>query len=162
MSVFSSGLIKLIAAGMICGGLLAAGGKGPQREILRFGCACLMIILPMTMLQGVEWNSIGLERYKSQLEAAAEQAQAQTRSAILHQTETDLEKEIERQALALSLNCTVKAVCERNDAGAIQVVAVTIQYHSGPREQLSVFRQTMASLLAVPQEKILIQEVKQP
>ena len=51
MTAVALALLRLAGAGLICGGLLALGGTGSRREILRFGCACLMVILVLDLLR---------------------------------------------------------------------------------------------------------------
>ena len=60
-------LLRLAGAGLICGGLLALAGTGSRREILRFGCACLMVILVLDLLRQTDLPEDFPSRYESQV-----------------------------------------------------------------------------------------------
>ncbi len=157
-----TGLVKLAAAGLLCSGLLSLGGKGAGREILRFGCACLMIVLVMTMVRGADLSLTGLEGYKTQIQDSVQKTHEENRLALLRQTEQDLARELERQAESLSLNCRAAVLCRVDQKDVVWVEQVTVFYHAGPRESLGELRQRIVSLLAVPEGQIIIREEEKP
>ncbi len=153
-----NGLLKLIAAGLICGGLLSMSAKGPQREILRFGCACLIMILLISVLRNLDLASFDLRLSQSELETTVEQTQAQNRTAILRETERTLKEEAERQAAILGLDCTAEVACAVDTAGVVTVTQVIYTYHGGQREALTLLKQTTTAVFGVPGEQIIIRE----
>ncbi len=153
-----NGMLKLIAAGLVCGGLLSMSAKGPQREILRFGCACLIMILLISVLRSLDLTSFDLPLSQSELETTVEQTQEQNRTAILRETEGALKAEAERQATVLGLDCTAQVVCAVDTAGVVAVTQVIYTYHSGQREALTVLEQMTIAVFGVPGEQIIIRE----
>lgn len=157
MTALSAGLVKLVAAGLVCGGLLTLSG-GAQKEILRFGCACLMVILLLSLLRQTDLPAFDTGWYESQVQSQVDDAQQEARRARLEQTELALEQELERQSTALGLNCTFTVTCAADDAGQVTVRQVKAGYLSGPREKLQELRQSIALQLGVSLEQITIQE----
>ncbi len=158
MTALTSGLVRLVGAGLICGFLLSLGGKGPGREILRFACAALMVILLLTTLQNTKLVLPDLSLYEAELESQVQDAQQAQRRELLVQTQLQLAEEVRLQAWALSLDCTAQVACRVDDRDVVRVEQVTVLYRSGPQEALSALRQTLCQLLAVPAEQIIIRE----
>ena len=67
-------LLRLTAAGALCGALLSLGGSGARKEILRFCCACVMLILVLTTLQGQTLPELPFSAYEAELDQTVEQA----------------------------------------------------------------------------------------
>lgn len=162
MSTLTNGLLKLIVTGLVCGGLLSLGGRGPLRELLRFGCACLSVVLLLTMLRQAPASFSLQAGYEAQLQNRVEQAQHELKQTLLKQTEQGLASEIERQAKLYLLDCAVSVSCHADINGQVLVDEIAIQYRRGPREKLWELRQTIAAQLAVPTEKIIVSEEAEP
>lgn len=155
------GLRKLIAAGLICGGLLSLAA-GAQKEILRFGCSCLLVVLLMTFLKTGVLSLPNGALYQNAAQQQVEDAAKETREKLLEQICSDLESEIERQAQSRALFCTARVVCEADGQGVVSVAGVQVDYHSGPREELPELRRWIADQLAVAETEIIVQEVRNP
>ena len=158
MSGLTGVLLRLVTTGILCGVLLSLGGKGPLREILRFGCACLTVVVLLTILRQRQIPAGIISGSEGQLQAQVEQIQQDTRQAVLCQAAQALEAELERQATDYSLSCTVTVDCRADQEGAVTVEMVEIIYRSGPRERLQALRQSIAGQLALPVERIIIKE----
>lgn len=158
MSGLTGVLLRLVTTGILCGVLLSLGGKGPLREILRFGCACLTVVVLLTILRQSQVPAGVLSGYEGQLQARVEQTQQNTRQAVLSQAEQALEAELERQAVEYSLSSVVTVDCRADQEGAVTVEMVEITYRSGPRDRLQELRQSIAGQLALPVERIIVKE----
>ena len=161
MSGLVAGLTKLVAAGLICGGLLSLAA-GAQKEILRFGCSCLLVILLMTFLKTGVLSLPNSAWYQNEARQQVEDASKETREKLLKQICSDLEHEIERQAKSRDLSCTARVVCTADGQGVVSVASVEVGYHSGPREELNKLRLWIVDQLSVAEREIVIQEVKKP
>lgn len=158
MTALTGGLLKLVAAGLVCCSLLTLSGKSAQTELLRFGCACLMVILLLSLLRQTEIPAFDLERYEAQVREAVTEAQEQVRRDQLEQTARALEQELERQAAAMGLTCTISVACAADEAGLVTVQQVLVHYSGGPRDRLRELQRTMAAQLAAEPQQIIIQE----
>ena len=107
MTAVAWALIRLAGAGLICGGLLALGGAGSRREILRFGCACLMVILVLDLLRQADLPEAFPSRYEAHVREQVDAALEEGRRARLEETALALSRELERQAAAMELDCAV-------------------------------------------------------
>lgn len=154
-------VMKLAAAGLICGALLNLTG-GAQKELMRFGCACLMVIVLLSVLRQAKLPLLDTGWYEQQVRQQVEEAQEELRQAQLAQTAGDLAKALERQATTLGLECRIAVECTCDVAGQVDVSHVTVHYYSGPREALDRLRHSFCTQLAIPLERIMIQEVMEP
>ena len=161
MTGLMDGLAKLIVAGLVCGGLLSLAA-GVQKEILRFGCSCLLVILLMTLLRAGGFSLPDGAVYQNNMQQQVEDASKETREKLLVQICADLEDEIERQAQTCGILCTAKVVCAADAQGVVSVQSVQIDYHSGPREALPSLRCWITGQLAVTEAEVVIQEVGKP
>lgn len=161
MSGLMAGLTKLVAAGLICGGLLSLAA-GAQKEILRFGCSCLLVILLMTFLKTGVLSLPSGAWYQNEAWQQVEDAAKETRAKLLKQICSDLEHEVERQAQSRDLSCSTRVICTVDGHGVVSVVQVQVDYHSGPREELTELRRWIADELSVAEAEIVIQEVENP
>lgn len=155
-------LLKLIAAGLLCGGILSLGGKGPLREILRFGCACLTVAVLLTVLRQGNLPTELLSGYKGQLQARVDQAQQENRQAILSQVRQSLTETLEQQAAVYSIDCSMDVQCSADHYGNVTVDGVEVRYRSGPRERLRELRQNISGQLLLPMESIIVKEEENP
>lgn len=158
MTGLTSALLKLLTAGILCGLLLQLGGKGPLREILRFGCACLTVVVLLTVVRQTELSSGALSGYEGQLKAQVEQAQRDIRQAVLTRTQQELENRLEQQAAAFSLDCGIAVACRADREGLVSVDGVKIRFRSGPRDKLQELRQSIAGQLAIPVSCVIVEE----
>lgn len=157
----TAAVVKLVCAGLVCGGLLTLAG-GAQKELLRFGCACLMVVLLLSILRQTQLPALDTGWYEKQVRQQVEEAQKQTRQAQLEQTEGQLAAELEKQAAGLGLTCTAEVTCTADSQGRVTVQQVRIGYGSGPREKLEQLRQQVYIQLGVSPGQIIIQEEVAP
>ena len=157
----TAAVVKLVCAGLVCAGMLTLAG-GAQKELLRFGCACLMVVLLLSVLRQTQLPALDTGWYEEQVQQQVEEAQKQTRQAQLEQTQGQLAAELEKQAAGLGMTCTVEVTCTADDEGRVTVQQVRIGYHGGPREQLEPLRQQFCAQLGVTAGQIIIQEEENP
>lgn len=157
----TAAVVKLVCAGLLCAGILTLAG-GAQKELLRFGCACLMVVLLLSILRQTQLPALDTGWYEEQVRQQVEAAQKQTRQAQLEQTQGQLAAELERQAAGLGLTCTVEVTCTADSQGRVTVQQVWIGYRSGLREQLEQLRQQVCTQLGVSPGQIIIQEEVAP
>lgn len=157
----TAALMKLVAAGMVCAALMTLCA-GAQKELLRFGCACVMTVVLLSVVRQTPLPQLDTGVYRQQVQRQVETAQSQLRQAQLGQTEQDLAERLEEQADTWGLSCAVTVDCTADPNGAVTVRSVTVGYRSGPREKLESFRQSLCAQLALPMEQIVIQEECQP
>ena len=152
-----SALVQLAAAGLICGMMLTLC-SGSQKELLRLGCACLLVILIFSKVRDVDLMDFGLRAYENSLQGQVDERLALEREALLQETEKGLDRELERQAAAQGITCSIQVCCRANETGIVTVEAVTVSYRSGVREHLSALRDSFAVQLGVDPASIIIQE----
>ena len=157
----TAAVVKLVTAGLLCAGMLTLAG-GTQKELLRFGCACLMVVVLLSILRQTQLPALDTGWYEAQVRQQVEEAQKQTRQAQLEQTQEQLAAEMERQAAGLGLTCTVEVTCTADDEGRVTVQQARVGYRSGPREQLEPLRQQFCAQLGVSPGQIIIQEEVAP
>ena len=157
----TAAVVKLVCAGLLCAGMLTLAG-GAQKELLRFGCACLMVVLLLSILRQTQLPALDTGWYEEQVRQQVEEAQKQTRQAQLEQTQGQLAAELERQAAGLGLTCTVEVTCTADSQGRVTVQQVRVGYGSGPREQLEQLRQQVCAQLGVSPGQVIIQEEVAP
>ena len=157
----TAAVVKLVTAGLLCAGMLTLAG-GTQKELLRFGCACLMVVVLLSILRQTQLPALDTGWYEEQVRQQVEEAQKQTRQAQLEQTQEQLAAEMERQAAGLGLTCTVEVTCTADDEGRVTVQQARVGYRSGPREQLEPLRQQFCAQLGVSPGQIIIQEEVAP
>ena len=157
----TAAVVKLVCAGLLCAGMLTLAG-GAQKELLRFGCACLMVVLLLSILRQTQLPALDTGWYEEQVRQQVEETQKQTRQAQLEQTQGQLAAELERQTAGLGLTCTVEVTCTADSQGRVTVQRVWIGYRSGPREQLEPLRQQFCIQLGVSPGQIIIQEEVAP
>ena len=157
----TAALMKLVTAGLVCAGLLTLAG-GVQKELLRFGCACLMVVVVLSVLRQTQLPVLDTQWFEEQVRQQVEEAQAQARQAQLEQTQRELAETLESQAAGLGLTCTVRVTCAVDREGRVTVRQVTVDYHSGPRENLEQLRQRFCAQLDTEPGQIIIQEGSNP
>jgi len=153
--------MKLVCAGLVCAGLLTLAG-GAQKELLRFGCACLMVVVLLSLLGQARLPALDTGWYEEQMRQQVAQAQAQARQTQLEQVQAALAKELERQAQMQGIACTVRVVCSADAAGSVTVDRVEMDYHSGPREHLPGLREHVCAQLGIATGQMIIQEEENP
>jgi hypothetical protein len=153
----TAALVKLVTAGLLCAALLTLNGGG-QKELLRLGCACLTVVVLLSVLRQTELPALDTQRYQAQVQPRVEEAQEQVRQAQLEQTAEQLAAELERQAAVLGLTCNAQVDCAADREGRVTVVQVMMTYHSGSRDQLESLRQSLCAQLAIAPGQIIIQE----
>ena len=114
----TAAVVKLVCAGLLCAGILTLAG-GAQKELLRFGCACLMVVLLLSILRQTQLPALDTGWYEEQVRQQVEEAQKQTRQAQLEQTQGQLAAELERQDAGLGLTCTVEVTCTADSQGRV-------------------------------------------
>ena len=157
----TAAVVKLVCAGLLCAGILTLAG-GAQKELLRFGCACLMVVLLLSILRQTQLPALDTGGYEEQVRQQVEAAQNQTRQAQLEQTQGQLAAELERQAAGLGRTCTVEVTCNADNQGRVTVQQARVGYRSDPREQLEPLRQQFCAQLGVSPGQIIIQEEGAP
>lgn len=159
MSAVLGALYKITALGLICGALLTLGSSGGQKEILRLGCSCLMVVVLLSVLQKTQLPIPELRRFEGSLQQQVEKTQEEMRKAMLRQTEAELESRLTELASGLQLDCGFTVTCAVDQNGNVTVQQVEGTYHSGPREKLNGLWEAIRSQLVVTEGQILIREV---
>ena len=62
----TAAVVKLVCAGLLCAGMLTLAG-GAQKELLRFGCACLMVVLLLSVLRQTQLPALDTGWYEEQV-----------------------------------------------------------------------------------------------
>ena len=150
-------LVQLAAAGLICGMLLTLGNGG-QKELLRLGCACLLVVLVFSKVRNVDLTDFGLRAYENNLQNQVDEHLESERETLLRETERGLGYELERQAAVQGIVCSVQVCCEVIENDVVTVDAVIISYRSGVRDVLPALRDSFAMQLGVEPASIVIQE----
>lgn len=153
-------LLRLVAAGLVCGGLLSLGGSGPQREILRFGCACLTVIVLMTALERVELPSGQLSACEERVRQLVETAQQESRDALFSRIVRELEQELERQLAEAGLSGDCIVTCAAEPDGQLRVVGVRIVCRDGDGTAWTTLRQSLAAQLGISAQAIILEETE--
>ena len=156
MSVLLGALYKITAMGLVCGALLALCGG--QKEILRLGCACAMVVLLLSIVQNTPLPLPDLSRYEGAVQQQVEDAQAKNRTILLEQTQAQLELWLAQQAADLQLKGSFTVNCDADANGNVTVRWVEGIYRGGPRENLVSLREMIRTQLSVTDGQILIRE----
>lgn len=158
MTALAKGLAQLAAAGLACGLMLSLCGKGSRREVLRFGCACLMTVLLLAFLKRAELPWGDLAFYEDRLRLEVEQAQGEYRQALLVQTERDLARIVEEQAAALGLTCRAEVVCAADGQGRVTAQWAILTLGAGEAERSGALRQWTMSQLGLGEEQVIVEQ----
>ena len=152
-------LLRLTAAGALCGALLSLGGSGARKEILRFCCACVMLILVLTTLQGQTLPELPFSAYEAELDQTVEQARQETLTELLHQTQQGLAQEVVRMASARGISCEAHVTCALQD-GQVTVTQVELLLPELAPAGLQQLMEELPLQLGITREQIVIREGK--
>ena len=157
MSLLFDGLHRILGLGLVCGALLTLGGSG-QKEILRLGCACLTVVVLLSMLQRTPIPAFDLNCYENIAQQRVDETQTELRRAALRETEAQLEQRLADLAADMELQCRFSVMCSADSEGDVTVRQVECIYQSGPREGLSALRTMICSQLEITQQQLIIRE----
>lgn len=152
-------LLRLTAAGALCGALLSLGGSGARKEILRFCCACVMLILVLTTLQGQTLPELPFSAYEAELDQTVEQARQETMTELLHQTQQGLAQEVVRMAAARGISCEAHVICALQE-GQVTVTQVELLLPELAPAGLQQLMEELLLQLGITREQIVIREGK--
>lgn len=152
-------LLRLTAAGVLCGALLSLGGSGAKKEILRFCCACVMLILVLTALQGQTLPELPFSAYEAELDQTVEQARQETMTELLHQTQQGLAQEVVRMAAARGISCEAHVTCALQE-GQVTVTQVELLLPELAPAGLQQLMEELPLQLGITREQIVIREGK--
>lgn len=152
-------LLRLTAAGALCGALLSLGGSGAKKEILRFCCACVMLILVLTALQGQTLPELPFSAYEAELGQTVEQARQETMTELLHQTQQGLAQEVVRMAVARGISCEAHVTCALQE-GQVMVTQVELLLPELAPAGLQQLMEELPLQLGITREQIVIREGK--
>ena len=152
-------LLRLTAAGALCGALLSLGGSGARKEILRFCCACVMLILVLTALQGQTLPELPFSAYEAELDQTVEQARQETMTELLHQTQQGLAQEVVRMAAARGISCEAHVTCTLQE-GQVTVTQMELLLPELAPAGLQQLMEELPLQLGITREQIVIREGK--
>ena len=152
-------LLRLTAAGALCGALLSLGGSGARKEILRFCCACVMLILVLTALQGQTLPELPFSAYEAELDQTVEQARQETMTELLHQTQQGLAQEVVRMAAARGISCEAHVTCALQE-GQVTVTQMELLLPELAPAGLQQLMEELPLQLGITREQIVIREEK--
>lgn len=159
MKTLIHSLLRLTAAGALCGALLSLGGSGAKKEILRFCCACVMLILVLTTLQGQTLPELPFSAYEAELDQTVEQARQETMTELLHQTQQGLAQEVVRMAAARGISCEAHVTCALQE-GQVTVTQVELRLPELAPAGLQQLMEELPLQLGITREQIVIREGK--
>lgn len=159
MKTLIHSLLRLTAAGALCGALLSLGGSGAKKEILRFCCACVMLILVLTALQGQTLPELPFSAYEAELDQTVEQARQETMTELLHQTQQGLAQEVVRMAAARGISCEAHVTCALQE-GQVTVTQVELLLPELAPAGLQQLMEELPLQLGITREQIVIREGK--
>lgn len=159
MKTLVHNLLWLTAAGVLCGALLSLGGSGARKEILRFCCACVMLILVLTTLQGQTLPELPFSAYEAELDQTVEQARQETMTELLHQTQQGLAQEVVRMAAARGISCEAHVTCALQE-GQVTVTQVELLLPELAPAGLQQLMEELPLQLGITREQIVIREGK--
>ncbi len=159
MKTLIHSLLRLTAAGALCGALLSLGGSGAKKEILRFCCACVMLILVLTTLQGQTLPELPFSAYEAELDQTVEQARQETMRELLHQTQQGLAQEVVRMAAARGISCEAHVTCALQE-GQVTVTQVELLLPELAPAGLQQLMEELPLQLGITREQIVIREGK--
>lgn len=159
MKTLIHSLLRLTAAGALCGALLSLGGSGARKEILRFCCACVMLILVLTTLQGQTLPELPFSAYETALDQTVEQARQETMTELLHQTQQGLAQEVVRMAAARGISCEAHVTCALQE-GQVTVTQVELLLPELAPAGLQQLMEELPLQLGITREQIVIREGK--
>lgn len=157
MSGLREALLRMTAAGLICSAMMALAGKTPSREILRFGCACLTVILLAGVAGKADLSGLSLTEGREELSFALEEAQRHSREAQLEKARTALEDYIVSEAEKKGVECRARVTCAVEE-GTVRVVSAEIVRTGGGTAGLPALQEELALALGVPRERITVRE----
>lgn len=159
MKTLIHSLLRLTAAGALCGALLSLGGSGAKKEILRFCCACVMLILVLTTLQGQTLPELPFSAYEAELDQTVEQARQETMTELLHQTQQGLAQEVVRMAAARGISCEAHVTCALQE-GQVTVTQMELLLPELAPAGLQQLMEELPLQLGITREQIVIREGK--
>ena len=155
MTALRTLLLRLTACGLFCGFVLTLGEKSGQKEILRFSCACLMVVVLLSSLRGMrlpDW-----QREERNRAFDTEDVQQQQKQEILSETEAALSRWIIAQGERLSVSCDASVIC-RELEGEVTVERVELTLFEGKAEARSKLLEQICQSLALSPERVAIRE----
>lgn len=158
MTVLREALLRMTAVGLICSALMALAGRTPAREILRFGCACLTVILLVGIAGRVDLRSFSLEGEGEDISSTIDLAQSRARTMQLERAQQALEEYITAEAAKKGIACRARVICEEEN-GQVRVRSAEIVYSSGSSlAGLPALQGELAAALGLEMQNITVRE----
>ena len=132
MSGFSEYVLRICVGGICCSVATTLVGTGAKREIARFACTCVMLLLCFSGIKEIQ-NS-DLELLKPSLQGVVEEAVQDQLKVQQAETDAALERYIQDQALAMDCNCSVKVRSVLREQ-AYQIQMITVRTEGGAANQ---------------------------
>lgn len=106
MSDFFRVLItRIFAGGIICTLAMMLTGEGAKKEIVRLGCACLMVILVFTPFRGVSLNTEWLRKSGADISDYVKEGMEKAEQERFESAARNIEAHIVRRAAAEGVEC---------------------------------------------------------
>lgn len=132
MSELAVYILRICVGGICCSVAMTLAGTGAKREITRFACTCVMLLLCFSGIKEIRFQD--LEPLKPSLQGTVDeviQDQLQVQQA---ETDTALAQYIQSQASTMGCNCQVKVQSVLEEQ-AYQIQMITIMTEGGTANQ---------------------------
>lgn len=153
-SVITSWLSRIFIGGILCSMALILAGDGPRREVVRFSCACLMIVLLLTPLKNCSFSNISLPIQDNTVELAVEQALQQANNYQYSAVSGTICDYIRQQAEQLGMTCDVRLNYDVDDENVFHIRTVTVSYDPSQQAILSQLQEKIIQDCGVAAQQI--------
>ena len=129
MSGIREYLLRLCIGGICCTAALQLSGAGAKREITRFACTCIMLLLCLSGIKEIDFTGFDVID-KQDLQSVVDSSLRDQAESQLRQVDASLAGYIQEQASALGCACRVEIQSEAVE-GEYQLQMITVITEDG-------------------------------
>lgn len=153
----TAALLRIFAASALCMVLLGLS-DGPVREVLRMGCAALMVLV--TVSAGADLLPlIHFDLQQPLVIQSVQQAGQQAQQRYEELVSDALSAYIAQQGRAAGGECTGKVIYTVSETGEVTLQRAEVLWHSGDDRACEILRQALSHDFGLPPDRIIIREV---
>ena len=153
----SGALIRIFTAALLCMTVLSLA-DGPMREVLRLGCAALLILVTVTTILDLLPGTCLERTIEPMIQNAVEQSQVEAVRQQRVMVSEALSQYIAQQGRAAGGICSGTVTYEVDGDGICRLLQADIIWQSGDSRAKEILRQALCHDFGLPAERIIIRE----
>lgn len=154
MSAMTEYLLRICVGGICCAAAVSLSGGGAKREITRFCCTCILLILCFSGIKQIDFTQITIEA-QTELQEQVNTALSASEEEQRIQIDERLQDQIKAQAETLGIGCTAEIKSEIKEGRYVILQIVLLGTGTQNTQPLCAW---ITAQLGVPPEQIIGRE----